>query len=324
MATRSPLALEFSRKLDDNAPSEDEMKIKAFSKDAGYRWLLTMLVAIISITGLSRMNFMLEMKTVQFGIQLSIVIYCTGLSLILIGHLRKSPAFFAASDFFCSVSQIWTFLVFAAGVQYIAAAHNLPLVDEFFLRADKALGFDWDAYNRWIATSTHVNTLLIFGYNSFYIQMFAIGLIHSARQKSDGNAEFAWCYMTMLLLVIAISAIAPAMGRPGMLGNHHIEVFLAARKGMVSDIAGIISFPSFHAAMGTLFIYSVRTIRPLLAIFLPLNVLLILATPPCGGHYLVDTLAGIAVAFLAISLVRQFQMRQASAAEYYLYHTDTA
>lgn len=292
------------------------MRIKPFTKDAGYRWLLTALVATISVAGLSRMNFKLELSPLLFAVQFSTIVYGTGIFLILLGTRLKSSACFAAADFFCSVAQVFVFLTFAAGLQYLAAASDFPLFDDVFLRADEALGFDWDSYSRWVTTSTYANTLLTFGYNSFYMQMFAIGLMHSMREKTDGNAEFIWCYMATLLLVIAISALLPAMGRPGMLGKHHIEVFLAARDGTVSDISGIISFPSFHAAMGTLFIYSVRSIRPLLALSVPLNVLLILATPPCGGHYLVDTLAGITSAVCAISLVRQFRKKRASTLEF--------
>jgi membrane-associated phospholipid phosphatase len=44
-----------------------------------------------------------------------------------------------------------------------------------------------------------------------------------------------------------------------------------------------------------------------LAVFAPLNVLMILATVPCGGHYLVDTIAGLAVAVVAILVVRKIR-----------------
>ena len=292
------------------------MRIKAFTSDAGYRWLLTALVAAVSVIGLSRMNFTVKLSVILFAVQVSLVMYGLGLGLIFLGRVRKSSAFLAAADFFCSASQYWMFLIFAAGLQYLAAANNLPLFDEVFLRADQALGFDWDAYSSWAAQLGYAHTSLNLAYNSVYLQMIVIALAHSARHETDGNAEFIWCYMVSLLLVVAVSALAPAAGRPGMLGQQHIDVFLAAREGTVSGIDGIISFPSFHAVLGILLIYSARNIKPLLGPFVPLNVLLILATPPCGGHYLVDTFAGIATAVCAILLVRHFREPRASAAEF--------
>jgi membrane-associated phospholipid phosphatase len=62
--------------------------------------------------------------------------------------------------------------------------------------------------------------------------------------------------------------------------------------------------------MGVIFMYSVRTAKWLLAALAPLNVLLILGTVPCGGHYLVDTIAGLIVAAVSILVVRK--MRRAS------------
>ena len=98
--------------------------------------------------------------------------------------------------------------------------------------------------------------------------------------------------------------LLPAIGYPGTIGQHHIDVLLAARNGVVLDVAGIITFPSFHAVMGVLFAYSARTIKPLFIVFVPLNILLLLATPPFGGHYLTDVIGGAGVAIFTIYLLR--------------------
>src|SRR5206468_5125911 len=87
---------------------------------------------------------------------------------------------------------------------------------------------------------------------------------------------------------------------------------LAVRNGSLSvldpsTITGLVAFPSWHTAMGVIFIYSARTMKWLLAVLAPFNVLMIIATVPCGGHYLVDTIAGLAVAAVSILVVRKIR-----------------
>jgi len=72
-----------------------------------------------------------------------------------------------------------------------------------------------------------------------------------------------------------------------------------------ANLSGIVQFPSFHAAAAVILTYSARGVKWLLAVLAPVNALVILATLPCGGHYLVDTIAGLAVAVISILIVRK-------------------
>jgi membrane-associated phospholipid phosphatase len=65
----------------------------------------------------------------------------------------------------------------------------------------------------------------------------------------------------------------------------------------------IIKFPSFHTTLAIILTYSVRHYRWALAVFVPLNCLVIVSIPTVGGQYLVDLFGGAAVAGLAIILV---------------------
>src|SRR5208283_1718480 len=62
---------------------------------------------------------------------------------------------------------------------------------------------------------------------------------------------------------------------------------------------GLITFPSFHTAVAVLLIYAARG-TPALVLATVINALMILSTFTEGGHYLVDVVAGAAVALLAI------------------------
>ena len=67
-----------------------------------------------------------------------------------------------------------------------------------------------------------------------------------------------------------------------------------------SELGGIITFPSFHAAAAILALWAFWGIWWLRPFALITNVSMLLATPVIGGHYFVDILAGILVAVGAI------------------------
>jgi len=157
-----------------------------------------------------------------------------------------------------------------------------------------------------------IRLMLWTAYGKGGLQLLGLFLVHCMRAPGKGTSELLWNFMVTLLLVIALSVFLPAVAMPGMIGQHHIDVFLAVRDGQMkvldeSAIIGIVAFPSFHAAMGLIFIHSARNMKSLLAVMVPLNLLIIVATPPCGGHYLVDTIAGLAVAAVSIRLVRKIR-----------------
>ncbi len=69
-----------------------------------------------------------------------------------------------------------------------------------------------------------------------------------------------------------------------------------------NKVDGIVTFPSFHAALAVVFPFAVRRVRWALTIMAPLNALMLLSTPTVGGHYLADTVAGVLLALISIAL----------------------
>lgn len=72
---------------------------------------------------------------------------------------------------------------------------------------------------------------------------------------------------------------------------------------LIEHPEGLVTFPSFHTALAVIFAYSMRGIRYIALPVYALNAMLILATLPQGGHYLVDVVAGLAVAAMSIKSV---------------------
>ena len=79
------------------------------------------------------------------------------------------------------------------------------------------------------------------------------------------------------------------------------------------SLTGIITFPSFHAAGAVILAWGWRGMRGLAWPGLILNLLMILSALIGGGHYLVDLVAGAAVAAASIRLAGAIQRRLAGA-----------
>ena len=67
---------------------------------------------------------------------------------------------------------------------------------------------------------------------------------------------------------------------------------------------GVITFPSFHASLGVLFLWAFWRTPVVRWIALILNGALIAATPIFGGHYFVDVAAGMLLAFGSILIAQ--------------------
>ena len=74
---------------------------------------------------------------------------------------------------------------------------------------------------------------------------------------------------------------------------------------------GLITFPSYHAAMAVLLSWVYRGQVGMFTIACLLNAAMLLSVPVHGGHYLVDVISGCAVAAIAIFLVKWFDTRKA-------------
>jgi len=67
---------------------------------------------------------------------------------------------------------------------------------------------------------------------------------------------------------------------------------------------GIVEFPSFHTASAVLLTWGFWAMRPARFVTVPLNLAVLFASVPIGGHYLPDIMGGIIVAMLGIAAMR--------------------
>lgn len=201
------------------------------------------------------------------------------------------------------------FTAVAAPFTYLAATLGFPLYDNAFVKLDRFLGFDWEAYYGLFAKSEFLYRALMSAYASFVPQILFAIIFFSHTQQHDRNDELFWSAAVSLVLTGVASGIWPAAGALYHFGiglDHavHLNDYFALRNGDLTHYAlrkmeGIIAFPSYHTVIAILMVYVYRKSK-LFWLVLGLNALMLLSIPIFGGHYLVDMLGGAAIAVTSI------------------------
>ncbi len=183
-----------------------------------------------------------------------------------------------------------------------------PLRDEALARADAMLGFDWDAMSAYLDTLPGVMGALVYVYTTSLAQAGAILLLGSMRRPGSYNRELFWIVAIGSLLTVTVFLFVPVVGKLGKLDSDLIKRLTEIRAGetaMTYDrTLSLISFPSFHTFTAVIIVYMSRWSRWCLVPALLINVVMLMAIPPVGGHYLVDVVAGVGVAVVSIAVVR--------------------
>jgi PAP2 superfamily len=228
------------------------------------------------------------------------------------------------------IAQIVMITVVLAPLTYVAATANFPLQDANLYAIDRALGFDWTAYVTYVNERPLFAMWLSYGYSMIRWPLFAIPIVLTWAHRYHRLAEFTLAFGLALAATTALSALVPAIGvyqliglDPATLTSLHPQAYLdqvrdlaPVREGALRHLdlfalAGIVTFPSFHAASALLYawaLWPVRWIRPIAVLA---NGAMLAATPVDGGHYFIDLAAGLAVAAVAIVAARWFGRRLA-------------
>ncbi len=288
--------------------------------DYGARWILIAVVALISAAGMRALDVTIVWSSLWPSFELSLLLLL--MSKIYIAFGNWAPRFRWATavvaDLLLSLVQLLAALKAFLPLTYLAAASGVPLLDAELTRFDALyFHFDWNAEARWVADRPALDWLLRGAYASLYYQGATAFLIGSATRPFDRNGDILWQFCIGLAITCMVFFFTPAIGHVAHIGTSWIETLLMIRNGdwAICDFAhheGIISFPSFHTTLAVLLVYAVRRQRWALAVFIPLNMLLILATLSVAGHYLVDLPAGAAVAIASIAATRVLRRHLAS------------
>jgi hypothetical protein len=230
------------------------------------------------------------------------------------------------------VTQMTLFTAFGSIISYMAASGALPFWDEALLRADKALGLDWMAYLAFVDARPLLGQAFGLAYMSLIPQMLALIIILSMTGRLAAVRTMMLAAILTGLTTVLLSGLMPAMAMyvhmgltpadfPNLdpaAGFVHVPDMLALRSGAmtvldIGKVEGIVTFPSYHAALGLILLVAGWSLPWLRWPFAVVNLLLIAATPIHGGHYFIDVAAGLALAAAGLALARR--LAQAPAAE---------
>ena len=219
--------------------------------------------------------------------------------------------------------QVLLFSAIGSVMSYMLAREGGALWDARLESWDRALGFDWLSYVHWVDRSPALTGLLHLSYGSLIPQIIVLVLALGFTLRV---AELRTVMLAAILcgtVCILVSAFVPAISYPAYLGVTgsdfqyvdpwggyvHLADLKALRDGTfaelrLSSMQGIITFPSFHAGLSLVAMWGFWASRMAWLRWpgMTLAALTIAATPVDGGHYLVDVLAGLAIAAVSIAV----------------------
>lgn len=231
--------------------------------------------------------------------------------------LRLAPALEAVS-----IGVLMTIPLLIAS--YMAASVALPLMDQTLERADQALGFKWNAFIEFIDAYPLGVTVLAKAYSSFAIQLLALPLILGAVGRYERVYVMMLSYSLMGYIGCIVSIWFPAVGTYAFHGlaldqltsinAHYGYAFLADFNAVrdqqafamsVANAAGIITFPSLHAAGALLCAWAAWDIKIIRYPFAIWNIIMAASAISHGSHYLIDVIAGVVLGAISIFLVKE-------------------
>ena len=276
-------------------------------------WSLLPVVVAISVFCLVSTG--IDVRAASLAQPLSIVV---ALGALLAFYTTRRPDLVI-----CGMLEALLFLLMisppVAMMDYPLQALALPLQDAQFAAIDRALGFDWIAHLTWLSKHPNVSMLLVIAYRSCMVQLAFIIMLLSVYQRFDHLRELLTLFVLTCLIVFVFSTLLPAEGAyvfhapsdsirllgSKSIGEIHVADIRALRAGTLHDIdlatvQGLVSLPSFHAIFAILLAWSARSYRWLFAPAATWNALVCVSAIAVGGHYLIDIIAGAAIAFAAI------------------------
>lgn len=220
----------------------------------------------------------------------------------------------------------------AAILSNLVVTADLPLVDGRLAAIDRLLGFDWRAYYAFMTARPYSGLLAALLYVAA-LPMVAFAVVTLCFVgRTERAQEMVLAAMVGAFIAIVISGLLPSSGalayyRPngGLLAHRPIvdlaykQAFFDLRTGAasvfsLSDIKGLIAFPSYHATLSVLVVLAFRGMPRFFWPLFVLNAGVLLTTPVEGGHHMIDTIGGVAVALASVWIAAEWRSRIALSA----------
>jgi PAP2 superfamily len=280
----------------------------------GSLWLMTLVMAVVNfaIAGLSQ-------RISLDPLYLTILQLFYGFALLLMLARWARPQLF---DWF--LHRAWaalltlllmiSFTTNLAVLHFITMAQQWPYADDMLIGADRALGFDWLAYCKFMTDNETLRAYLHFFYQEVTRKgMFVLPLVALLLNQRIRVYETLFMIFVTGVVVVLAAGFFPAIEPWTLLADDellsrikwtaaadHVAVLSYLRNdGPVlidlSKLVGLATFPSYHTCLALCFTIALRGYRGLDVLGVICSVSIIAATPIFGAHYLMDLLSGGAI-----------------------------
>ena len=208
----------------------------------------------------------------------------------------------------------WVMLLVAIipSMAVLSVRFEFPLRDVLLARMDKALGLNVPAIAGWTAAHPHWQILSDKSYDVLYlllpIAMFLPGILG----RREAAEQFIVANAAAFLISFPIFTLMPAIGPwagsefAGNAAQKACEAsIIALHSGSkTAAVVGVVSFPSFHVIWAVLSARALWPIRGLRIVGVAMACLVTVSTVTTGWHYVVDVIAGFAMAGVALGIAR--------------------
>lgn len=242
---------------------------------------------------------------------------CLALALYA-GHKRYGRISSIAECFLCGVL-LGLPILFST---YAAMSLDKPLADIWLANIDHAMGLDWWGFMQMIDRHPQLAWCLGIAYQSFGFQLLIIAMSLCAVGQKDRGYTMLLCFGLIGYCASIVAIWFPAQSayvtynlaeHPPLhintsLGYGFLTEFNAVREQPTfvletSKAAGIITFPSVHAACAVLYSWAAWSIKPVRYPILGLNMMMAVSAMSHGRHYFIDIPAGFLLAACVIAAI---------------------
>jgi hypothetical protein len=223
-----------------------------------------------------------------------------------------------------AVCQNAVIAISAMMLTYVSATSSRPLIDAQLLGADQFMGYDWKAYAGFLADHQTIARIITASYQFIFTLPIIVIASLAATKRIRLLEKFILAGMISLLTTAALFSLFPATTAWTYLGLSDTEVasfqyltlssdnwineLIQIREGRTRDLRdlhglGLTAFPSFHCTAALLFIWATWNVVLIRILMVIANLLMLMATPATGGHYVVDLIAGAVVMAIGVIMV---------------------
>ncbi len=209
-----------------------------------------------------------------------------------------------------SSTAVWVLAVWilTGPLEQIAARSPAPLVDATLAQIDSQM-IQTVMVVRWLHDFPRLCTVSQVAYASLWPLAITALFLPTLCGHARDVRHFLVATCISIVLTLGLFALWPAIGpwtieafRPGKMQAPIGSYLLALKTHAVPngpEIKGIVAFPSFHTILAILSARALWRIGKLRAFCTALCVAICLSTVATGWHYVIDVLAGIAVATIS-------------------------